>query len=153
MANFTPYHTYLPTRSIVGIYSFCSLKHFGLLFPCFSHCKRSKIFLEAFMSLSIQHNLHSLELQRITLWYWDILAFPLTSVAFGLLHPWRFKSALGVMLNFTTCYTYLLSGIVSIYTFQISVPSILFGNSHSLRNCKTNRELMIFATHFLEISK
>ena len=82
MANFTPYHTYLPKRSIVGIYSFCSLKHFGLLFPCFSHCKRSKIFLEALISLSIQHNLHSLELQRITLWYWDILAFPLHNFLF-----------------------------------------------------------------------
>lgn len=35
---------------IVGIYSF-SLKHFGLLFPCFSHCKRSKIFLEALIYL------------------------------------------------------------------------------------------------------
>ena len=55
-----------PLRGFVGICS-SPRKHFGRPLPLFSSCNNSKMFFDAFTSLSIQHNVHSLELQRITL--------------------------------------------------------------------------------------
>ena len=49
-------------------------KHSGRFFPAFCNCSKNRMFLEAFMSLSIQHNLHSLSLQRITLLIIDFFA-------------------------------------------------------------------------------
>jgi hypothetical protein len=57
--------------SLIIIGCFSSLeegkKHSGRFFPAFCNFNKYRMFFEAFMSLSIQHNLHSLRLQRITL--------------------------------------------------------------------------------------
>ena len=53
---------------------FAGLKQSGLANPLYWLVSNPNIFREALMSLSIQHKLHSLCLQRITLWMLDILA-------------------------------------------------------------------------------
>ena len=50
------------------------------------------MFFEALMSLSRQHNLHSLVLQRITLWILDILAFGSKTPLFFLRMRFRYNS-------------------------------------------------------------
>lgn len=54
-------------KGVSQSFIFFGLKHSGLLFPVCCNCSNSRMFFDALISLSIQHNLHSLSLQRITL--------------------------------------------------------------------------------------
>ena len=71
---------------------FAGLKQSGLANPLYWLVSNPNIFLEALMSLSIQHKLHSLCLQRITLWMLDILAVGSKTPHFLLWIRFRYNS-------------------------------------------------------------
>ena len=51
-------------KGVSQSFIFFGLKHSGLLFPACCNCSNSRMFFDALIFLSIQHNLHSLSLQR-----------------------------------------------------------------------------------------